>query len=202
MYSAQIYWIIRDIGRNEVEVSRMQHAMEKLQARQQSQHLGRCQQSPPCLTSKMEGHKSGVHNERHGNTVVREDIVFADCISFDSFVMIIDEGRNQNDNQTNEVNCDANSSSSHTARKEEPVVKADLTREEKIHFLRILEEYRMKCDAEGNYLHAQQFLKHVRCLQQEEETRQLQIVRTRQLRDKRKIIEAHEYQFLEFNKCE
>ncbi|KAL7471526.1 hypothetical protein ACHAXS_011829 [Conticribra weissflogii] len=199
VYLAQMYWIIQEIGKDEEEVSRMKQAMEKFQASQQSQQLEIYQTH--CLASKLEACKSKVQNGINGKIVAREHRVSADCITFDSFLIIINEGRNQNCDQSYEVDCVANSSTTPATQKE-PVANADKIGEQNINFLRVLEEYRMKCVEEGNYLHAQEFLQHVRCLRQDEESRQLKYVKTRHLRDKCMIVEAHEQQVLEFNKCE
>jgi hypothetical protein len=68
-----------------------------------------------------------------------------------------------------------------------------------IEFLRILEEYRVKCEDEGNYLEAGRANKQLTVLRKQEELRQQKAVRARQLAERRDVQLAHNMQFSDFN---
>jgi len=69
-----------------------------------------------------------------------------------------------------------------------------------IEFLRILEEYRVKCEEEGNYLEAGRAFKQVGVLRQQEEKRQQKVIQARQISERQDVQLAHNMQFSEFNK--
>ena len=69
-----------------------------------------------------------------------------------------------------------------------------------IEFLRILEEYRIKCEEEGNYLEAGRAFKQVGVLRQQEEKRQQKVIQARQISERQDVQLAHNMQFSEFNK--
>lgn len=67
-------------------------------------------------------------------------------------------------------------------------------------FLRILEEYRIKCEDEGNYLEASKANKQLEILKKQEEKRQQKAIRARQLIERQDIQVAHSMQYHEFNR--
>merc|ERR1719223_1476255 len=68
-----------------------------------------------------------------------------------------------------------------------------------LEFLRILEEYRVKCEAEGNYLEAGRASEQLETLRKQEERRQTKALRARQLSEKQDVQIAHNMQYAEFN---
>ena len=66
-------------------------------------------------------------------------------------------------------------------------------------FLRILEEYRIKCEEEGNYLEAGRAHKQLGVLKKQEEKRQQKSIRARQLSERQDVQLAHNMQFSDFN---
>lgn len=68
-----------------------------------------------------------------------------------------------------------------------------------LEFLRILEEYRVKCEAEGNYLEAGRASEQLETLRKQEERRQSKALRARQLAEKQDVQIAHNMQYAEFN---
>jgi hypothetical protein len=67
-------------------------------------------------------------------------------------------------------------------------------------FLWILEEYRVKCEEEGNYLEASRAFKQLGILRQQEEKRQQKVIQARHISEKQDVQLAHTMQFQEFNK--
>lgn len=63
-----------------------------------------------------------------------------------------------------------------------------------IEFLRILEEYRIKCEEEGNYLEAGRAFKQLGVLRQQEEKRQQKAIQARQISEKQDVQLAHNMQ--------
>lgn len=70
-----------------------------------------------------------------------------------------------------------------------------------IEFLRILEEYRVKCEEEGNYLEAGRAHKQLAILRKQEEKRQQKAIKARQLAERQDVQLAHNMQFNEFNQA-
>lgn len=68
-----------------------------------------------------------------------------------------------------------------------------------IEFLRILEEYRVKCEDEGNYLEAGRAHKQLQVLKKQEEKRQHKAVKVRQISERQDVQLAHNMQFNDFN---
>lgn len=68
-----------------------------------------------------------------------------------------------------------------------------------VEFLKILEEYRLKCEEEGNYLEAAKASKQVETLRKQEERRQQRAVRAKQVAERQDIQIAHNMQYAEFN---
>jgi len=66
-------------------------------------------------------------------------------------------------------------------------------------FLRILEEYRVKCETEGNYLEAGRSAQQSAALRKQEERRQNKALRARQIAERQDVQIAHNMQFAEFN---
>ena len=68
-----------------------------------------------------------------------------------------------------------------------------------IEFCRILEEYRVKCEEEGNYLEAARAFKQLGVLRKQEEKRQQKAIRARQISERQDVQLAHNMQFSDFN---
>jgi len=66
-------------------------------------------------------------------------------------------------------------------------------------FLRILEEFRCKCEEEGNYLEAGRAHQQLETLRKQEERRQQKSVRARQIAERQDVQIAHNMQFTDFN---
>lgn len=69
-----------------------------------------------------------------------------------------------------------------------------------LQFLAILEEYRVKCEEEGNYLEASRAYKQLGVLRKQEEKRQQKVIQARHISEKQDVQLAHNVQFNEFNK--
>jgi hypothetical protein len=68
-------------------------------------------------------------------------------------------------------------------------------------FLKILEEYRIKCEDEGNYLEASRANKQLDVLRKQEEKRQQKAIRARHTIERQDIQVAHSMQYHEFNRA-
>ena len=68
-------------------------------------------------------------------------------------------------------------------------------------FLRILEEYRIKCEEEGDYLEAGRAYEQLDTLRKQEEKRQQKAVRARQIAERSDVQIAHNMQYSDFNKA-
>lgn len=68
-----------------------------------------------------------------------------------------------------------------------------------IEFLRILEDYRTKCEEEGNYLEAGRAFKQLSILRKQEEKRQQKAIKARQISERQDVQLAHNMQFSDFN---
>lgn len=66
-------------------------------------------------------------------------------------------------------------------------------------FLRILDQYRAKCESEGNYLEADRAWQQLEMLRKQEEKRRQTAVRARQLAERQDVQVAHNMQYTEFN---
>ncbi|CAK9099216.1 Uncharacterized protein SCF082_LOCUS46469 [Durusdinium trenchii] len=66
-------------------------------------------------------------------------------------------------------------------------------------FLRILDEYRLKCEDEGNYAEAERASKQLDNLRKQEMKRQVKALKARQISERQDIQVAHNMQFAEFN---
>jgi hypothetical protein len=69
-----------------------------------------------------------------------------------------------------------------------------------LQFLSILEEYRIKCEEEGNYLEASRAHKQLGILRKQEEKRQQKVIQARHISERQDVQLAHNMQFSEFNK--
>ncbi|KAJ1409780.1 hypothetical protein B484DRAFT_191771 [Ochromonadaceae sp. CCMP2298] len=69
-----------------------------------------------------------------------------------------------------------------------------------LEFLQILEEYRVKCEEEGNYLEAARAHRQLGVLRRQEEKRQQKAIQARQISEKQDVQFAHNMQFNEFNR--
>ncbi|GBG34008.1 Hypothetical Protein FCC1311_102312 [Hondaea fermentalgiana] len=68
-------------------------------------------------------------------------------------------------------------------------------------FLRILDEYRVKCEDEGNYAEAERASTQLDSLRNQEIKRSLKAVKARQLSERQEIQVAHNLQFQQFNEA-
>ena len=68
-----------------------------------------------------------------------------------------------------------------------------------LEFLRILEQYRRKCEKEGNYLEADRAHQQLEMLRKQEEKRQQKAVRARQIAERQDVQIAHNMQYTDFN---
>lgn len=68
-----------------------------------------------------------------------------------------------------------------------------------IEFLKILNEYRIKCEKEGNYMEAERATKQLSTLRKQEEKRQAKSLRARQIAERQDVQIAHNMQYAEFN---
>lgn len=67
-----------------------------------------------------------------------------------------------------------------------------------LEFLRILEEYRMKCEEEGDYMEAGRANNQMNMLRKQEERRQGKSLRSRQISERQDVQIAHNMQYTEF----
>jgi hypothetical protein len=70
-----------------------------------------------------------------------------------------------------------------------------------LEFLRILDEYRLKCEEEGNYMEAGRAAKQLDTLKQQEEKRQGKALKARQIAERQDVQIAHNMQYSEFNQA-
>jgi len=68
-------------------------------------------------------------------------------------------------------------------------------------FLKILDEYRTKCETEGNYLEAERATKQLTTLRKQEERRQNKSLKARQIAERQDVQIAHNMQYSEFNEA-
>ena len=66
-------------------------------------------------------------------------------------------------------------------------------------FLRILDQYRAKCECDGNYLEADRAFQQLEMLRKQEEKRQQNAVRARQTAERQDVQIAHNMQYTDFN---
>lgn len=75
----------------------------------------------------------------------------------------------------------------------------ELTDPKVLEFLRILDEYRVKCEDEGNYAEAERASDQLDNLRAQEMKRQVKAMKARQISERQDIQLAHQVQFKEFN---
>eukprot|EP00750_Incisomonas_marina_P032841 INCI9378.2.p2 GENE.INCI9378.2~~INCI9378.2.p2 ORF type:complete len:355 (-),score=92.88 INCI9378.2:1934-2998(-) len=84
--------------------------------------------------------------------------------------------------------------------REQPEDADDAAADKKVvEFLRILNEYRMKCEEEGKYLEAERASQQLATLQAQEKKRQKRQFRAKQIAERQDVQIAHNMQFAEFN---
>ncbi len=76
---------------------------------------------------------------------------------------------------------------------------SEVTDPKVMEFLRILDEYRLKCEDEGNYEEAERASKQLDNLRKQEMKRQVKALKARQISERQDIQIAHNLQFAEFN---
>lgn len=97
------------------------------------------------------------------------------CVTFDSFAGIIDQGRQ---------------------------IQSEDNNESHMHFICIVNEYQTRCDSEGKYLLAKDFMENLASLCKEEEHRVVNEVKAKMQSDRAKIVKAHEQQLEQFTQSE
>eukprot|EP00985_Skeletonema_marinoi_P009140 scaffold4224_cov216-Skeletonema_marinoi.AAC.5 len=175
IYPSQIFTVINELGRNEKELSRMNKALTEFQEQQQLQRRDPSSSTAACgcessdsCTIASTSLQSNI-NEPNAVQIVAE--VPVGCITFETFASIIDQGW-----QTQKIDDD----------------------ECHMHFLGIVNQYQNRCDSEGKYLLAKDFMDQLSSLQKEEENRVVDKVQNMRMVDRAKIVEAHEKQLDEF----
>lgn len=83
--------------------------------------------------------------------------------------------------------------------KGQPAQPGEMPDPKVMEFLRILEEYRIKCEDEGNYLEAGRAHEQLNTLRRQEERRQQKAVRARQISERSDVQVAHNMQYSDFN---
>jgi hypothetical protein len=66
-------------------------------------------------------------------------------------------------------------------------------------FLRILEEYRGKCEVEGNYEEAARATEQLDTLRKQEEARRIKALKSRHITERAEVAQAHVQQYSDFN---
>ena len=100
-----------------------------------------------------------------------------------SFLTILDHGRKLIINET---------------ISNEPNKKEDLLTSLRYHLLHLLRDYQERCNAEGKYLLAKEFMDAEHSLRKEEEERQINLLRQKHNHDRTRLVDAHEKQYLEY----
>lgn len=125
-----------------------------------------------------------------------------DCIDFESFVDLLSNIEPSSSSQQQQQSSSSSSSLlaaplSNTPSSIDP--DAEQVDPKVLEFLRILEEYRAKCEEEGNYLEAERSQRQIETLRAQEEKRQRKAVRARHLAERHEVQLAHNQQMEEFN---
>lgn len=153
----------------------MKVALTEFQEQQQTKRLDQFSSTAACVieassdSSTIATLGSSV-NESKAAVQITTDVPIG-CITLDSFVSIIDQGR-QAQIETDECY---------------------------LHFLSIVNEYQTRCGSEGKYLLAKDFMDHLVCLRKEEENRVVEKVTDMIANDRVKLVAAHSKQLDEFN---
>ena len=98
-----------------------------------------------------------------------------------SFLTILDHGRKLIINETSDESS-----------------KTEDLKSLRYHLLRLLRDYRERCNAEGKYLLAKEFMEAEFSLRKEEEERQINLLRQKHDNDRMRLVDAHEKQYLEY----
>jgi hypothetical protein len=69
------------------------------------------------------------------------------------------------------------------------------------HFLRLLHDFQNRCNEEGKYLLAKEFMEHELCLRKDEEARQIEVLTRKHGQDRERLAMDHEKQFGEYQEC-
>ena len=77
----------------------------------------------------------------------------------------------------------------------------DDIKEQKYHFLSLVNEYQKRCTQSGNYLLSAEFMQHEQSLRKDEEQRQVSIIKRKHLHDREKLVAVHQKQLVEFQAC-
>ena len=180
IYPSQCFDIIQKLCRNEKELLRMKKALMYFQEQQQLQRRDPSSSTAvygveaPSDSSTIESNQATI-NDRNAVEIVTE--VPIGCIAFDAFASIIVAGRQ--------------------ARTEDTEAG-----EYHMHFLGTVFQYQNRCDSEGKYLLAKEFMDQISVLQKEEENRVVKKVKDMLMVDRAKIVAAHEKQLIEFTQSE
>ena len=176
IYPNQMFNVIDKFGRNEEELSRMQKTLTEFQQQQQLQRRDPSSSTAACgvrasSDSSTIASLQSTINKPNAVQIVAE--VPMGCLTFDSFVSIIDQGRQTQTEGCNHDECH-------------------------LHFIGIVNQYQNRCDSEGKYLLAKDFMDQISSLRKEEENRVVGKVKDRLMAERAKILAAHEQQFDEF----
>lgn len=181
IYPNQMFDIINKLGRND-DLLRMKKALSEFQEQQQLHRRDPSSSTAACgVRAASESSSSTIAslqstiNEPNAVQIVAK--VPMGCITFDSFVSIINQGRQNPTEDSDYDDC-------------------------RLHFLRIVNQYQIRCDSEGKYLLAKAFMDQISSLQKEEENRVVGKVKDRLMADRAKIIAAHEQQLDDFTQSE
>lgn len=180
IYPNQMFSIINKLGRNDGELLRMKKALAEFQQQQQphrrdpSSSTAACGVRAASDSSTIASLQSTI--DRPNAVQIVAEIPMG-CITFDSFVSIINQGRK---NPTEDNDDD----------------------DYHLHFLRIVNQYQNRCDSEGKYLLAKDFMDQIASLRKEEENRVVSKVKDTLMADRAKIMAAHEQQLDEFTQSE
>jgi len=173
IYPSQIFTVINELGRNEKELSRMNKALTEFQEQQQLQRRDPSSSTAACGAETSIASLQSNISEPNAVQIVAE--VPVGCITFESFASIIDQGWKTQTNDDDECH---------------------------MHFLGIVNQYQNRCDSEGKYLLAKDFMDQLSSLQKEEENRVVDKVKNMRMVDRAKIVEAHEKQLDDFAQSE
>jgi hypothetical protein len=69
------------------------------------------------------------------------------------------------------------------------------------HFLRLLHDFQKRCNEEGKYLLAKEFMEHELCLRKDEEARQIEVLTRKHGQDRERLAMDHDTQFGEYQEC-
>mmetsp|Transcript_4755 Transcript_4755/g.8556 ORF Transcript_4755/g.8556 Transcript_4755/m.8556 type:complete len:301 (+) Transcript_4755:228-1130(+) len=111
-----------------------------------------------------------------------------DALDLEADVPKVDDGNEEKDNDEQDEEEEAKNA-----------LPSEVTDPKVMEFLRILDEYRVKCEQENNYEEAERASKQLDNLRKQEMKRQIKALKARQISEKQDIQIAHNMQFAEFN---